>query len=222
MIEHYPIRVVIADDHPLIRGGLRAVLDRSPDINVVAVADDGPAALRTIATHRPHVVLLDIQLPGMSGVEVAREARDRYPNVAILILTGYDDIGYVRTFLSLGIQGYLSKTVSDDDLVDAIRTVATGGRILSSEALRMAGTEAGADPLTAREREVIELMALGRRNAEIAVLLTLSIKTVEYHVSRALERLGARSRVEAVRKARQLGLIGPEAELPREEPDSAT
>lgn len=212
MAEYPPISVVIADDHPLVRMGMRTVLERSAGIDVVAVVGDGPAALRAIAAHRPRVVLLDIQLPGMSGIDVTREVRATHPQVAILILTGYDDVGYVRTLLPLGIRGYLSKTVSDEQLVAAIRTVATGGTVLVSDAIRMMA-DASAGSLTTRERNVLEHVAIGRRNAEIAALLTLSTKTVEYHVSRAMEKLGARSRMEAVRKARQLGMIAPEASL---------
>jgi DNA-binding NarL/FixJ family response regulator len=211
MAAEYPsIRVVIADDHPLIRMGLRAVLERSAGIEVVAVVDDGPAAIQAIDTYQPGVALLDIQLPGMSGIEVARGVRAAHPQVAILILTGYDDVGYVRTLLPLGIRGYLTKTVSDEQLVAAIRTVATGGTVLVSDSIRQAA-DASAGPLTSRELDVLAHVAVGRRNAEIAALLALSVKTVEYHVSRALEKLGARSRVEAVRKARQLGIIAPEA-----------
>jgi DNA-binding NarL/FixJ family response regulator len=208
--EYPPIRVVIADDHPLIRTGLRAVLERSDGIEVVAVVGDGPAAVQAIDAYQPGVALLDIQLPGMSGIDVARGVRTAHPQIAILILTGYDDVGYVRTLLPLGIRGYLTKTVSDEQLVAAIRTVATGGTVLVSDSIRLAA-DANAGPLTTRELDVLEHIAVGRRNAEIASLLALSVKTVEYHVSRALEKLGARSRVEAVHKARQLGIIAPEA-----------
>src|SRR4051812_23942812 len=182
MAAEFPtIRVVIADDHPLLRTGLQAVLERSVGIEVAAVVGDGPAALQAIATYQPRVALLDIQLPGMSGIDVARDVRAAHPHVAILILTGYDDVGYVRTLLPLGIKGYLTKTVSDEQLVAAIRTVATGGTVLVSDSIRLAAN-ATAGPLTTRELDVLEHVAIGRRNAEIAVLLVLSVKTVEYHV----------------------------------------
>ena len=208
-IERRPIRVVVVDDHPMLREGTRLALEQAPDIEVVGVAADGPAALHLVGQHRPDVLLLDVRLPHMSGVEVAKRVRASYPEVAILVLTGYDDIGYTRALLQTGIRGHLGKTASADDIIAAVRAVAEGKTFLVSESARAAlGSEP--EPLTAREQEVLGLLAAGRRNHEIAQELGVSVKTVEFHITHLLEKLGARSRTEAILKARQKGLLLPE------------
>lgn len=198
------IRVVVVDDHPLLREGTQALLARTKGIKVVGATGEGATALRLVRKFWPDVLLLDIHLPDINGVEVARRVRTSFPQVAVLILTGYDDAGYVRALLHLGVQGYLGKTASGGEIVAAIQAVAQGCKVLA-EATR-AADEVGSEPLTAREWEVLRLLTVGRRNSEIATTLNVSVKTVEFHVSHILGKLGARSRTEALLKARQLDL----------------
>lgn len=207
-VDRRPIRVVIVDDHPLLREGTQALLERSPDLAVVGTTGDGESALRLLAEHRPDVLLLDIHLPGLSGVEVARQARERFSWVAVLVLTGYDDLGDARALVRLGVQGYLPKTASGEQIVEAIRTVARGETILISKAAQ-AALGHGIGPLTAREGEVLRLVAAGKRNAEIAAALGVSVSTVEFHLSNLYQKLGTGSRTETLHRARERGLLPP-------------
>jgi DNA-binding NarL/FixJ family response regulator len=181
----------------------------------VGTAGDGAAALRLIAERQPDVLLLDVHLPGLSGVEVARQTRARFPRVAILVLTGYDDLGDARALVRLGVQGYLPKTASGEQIVAAIRTVARGETVLISKAAQ-AALGRGVGPLTAREDEVLRLLAAGKRNAEIAAALAVSVSTVEFHLSNLFQKLGATSRTEAIRLAREQGLTPPARPEPGE------
>jgi len=206
------ISVVIVDDHPLLLEGTRALVARSAGIVVAGVANSGEAALRMVGLLQPDVLLLDLHLPGISGIEVARRIRARFPRVAILALTGYDDLGYARELSAIGARGYLRKCAPGAEVLAAIRAVAMGQSCFAAAGARLRGAAAD-DTLTARESEILRLLACGRRNAEIAVLLSVSIKTVEYHISHILNKLGARSRTEAILKARQHGFALPEAPL---------
>jgi DNA-binding NarL/FixJ family response regulator len=200
------IRVVIVDDHPMLREGTRGVLAQHADITVVGMAETGAAALHLVAELRPDVLLLDVHLPDRSGVDVARHVRSSSPNVAILVVTGYDDAGYVRTLLGLGVLGYLYKSVPGDQIVQAVRAVARGEQAVAKGALqRSLGNNMPA--LTSREHEVLRLLATGRRNAEIATALGVSVNTVEFHVGNLLQKLDVHSRTEALVRARQHGLI---------------
>lgn len=203
-----PIRVLIIDDHPMVREGTRALLDRSPAIEVMDALGDGSAALWLVRRRQPDVVLLDVRLPDISGIEVARRLRLEFPSIKVLVVTGYDEIGYARALLRLGVRGYLAKSASGAELVAAIRAVAAGNRVLTAEAAR-AVVDDGTTPLTAREHEVLHRLVAGMRNAEIADALCLSLKTVEFHVRNVFQKLGARSRAEAVSMALQRGLCLP-------------
>ncbi len=201
-----PVRVVLVDDHPIVRKGIHACLEQAPDIEVAGVAGDGLRALRLVKVHRPDVLLLDLHLPGLGGVEVARRVRAAFPTVAVLILTGYDEVGYLRDLLELGVQGFLSKTVPDDEILAAVRTVAAGKSVVASAAVhKVMGNGSGS--LTDRERHVLKRLAKGWQNSEIASDLAISEKTVEFHIGRLLAKLEARSRTEAVRKALHQGLV---------------
>jgi DNA-binding NarL/FixJ family response regulator len=198
------IRVVITDDHAVMREGTQLILEAA-GIDVVATAATGAEALRMVARHRPNVLLLDLQLPDTSGVEVAQIVCRDYPGVAVLILTGHAEGGYIRTLLQIGVQGYLHKMASGAEIVAAVRAVAAGRTIVMSGTVG-ATAPTGSEPLTARELQVLRLMAAGLRNADIARELFVSVKTVEHHVTNVLVKLQARSRTQAIVKAQQHGL----------------
>lgn len=200
-----PIRVVLVDDHPMLREGTRVLLEAQGDIAVVGRTGSGSEALALVTELRPDVLLLDIHLPDVGGIEVARRVRAAQPAVAILVLSNYEEAGYVRALLQLGVRGYLGKAATGEEIVAAVRAVARGRATILSDAARSALGAGGAD-LSARELEVLGLIAEGRRNAEIAAALNIAESTVEYHVRHVLTKLGARSRTEALRKARRLGL----------------
>lgn len=202
-----PIRVVIVDDHPLLCQGTQAVLEQTADIRVVGAAGEGRAVLGLLQRTRPDVLVLDVHLPDLSGVEVARQVRAQFPDIAVLVLTGYDEVGYIRALVAMGVRGYLAKSASGADIVAAVRTVAHGRTVLVSEGVR-AALQADVSVLTEREQEVLDLLVAGRRNQEVADTLSLSLKTVEFHVSHVLAMLDVRSRLEAVRVAREQGLVG--------------
>lgn len=203
-----PVHVLIVDDHPMLLAGTQNSLERAPEIVVVGTASDGESAIRQISEVQPDVLVLDMRLPDMSGVDVARFVRGHHPRVGIVILTGYDDVHYARALVQLDIQGYLRKTASSDEIVAAVRRVAAGGKVFDPEIVRAIEDSTGlAESLTSREIEVLQLVAHGSRNTDIAHDLGLSIKTVEFHMSNLLSKLGARSRSDAVRAGYQLGLL---------------
>jgi DNA-binding NarL/FixJ family response regulator len=192
---------MIVDDHPLVREGTRAALERSGQVEVVDTAADGAEALRILSQRRPDVMLLDLHLPDMSGLDVARQVRSVAPEVAVVVITGYEDVSYLHALLQIGVRGYLRKTMSGAEIVEALRDAVAGRAVIAG---RTADT---VEPLTTREEEVLVLMADGCRNGEIAEQLAVSVKTVEFHIGHVLEKLGARSRTEAVVRARHYGLI---------------
>lgn len=200
------IRVVLVDDHPVVREGTRTILERAPGVEVVGEAGTGAEALRLVDEQRPDVLLLDVHLPDMSGVEVARAVCARHREVAVIAYTGLADAGYARALLQLGVRAYLRKDTSGKSLVVALRAVAVGQTVLETAAAR-AALAAEPDPFTARENQVLQLLAAGRRNAEIAEALGLRRQTVEFHLHNVFQKLGARSRTEAAARARQRGLV---------------
>lgn len=202
-----PIRVVVVDDHPMLRQGTQALLARTADIQVVGATGEGSAVSRLLRSQRPDVLVLDVHLPDISGVEVAKQVRAAFPDVAVLVLTGYEEVGYIRALVRLGVRGYLAKSASGDDIIGAIRAVAQGRTVLLSEGVR-AALRTDAATLTEREQEVLELLVAGRRNQEMADALSVSLKTVEFHVGNVLAKLAVRSRLEAVRVALEQGLAG--------------
>jgi DNA-binding NarL/FixJ family response regulator len=201
-----PIRVVVVDDHPMLRQGTESLLARTADIRVVGATGEGSGVFRLLQSRRPDVLVLDVHLPDMNGVDVAKRVRTEFPDVAVLVLTGYEEVGYIRTLVRLGVRGYLGKSASGEDIVAAIRAVARGRTVLVSDGVR-AALRTDAATLTEREQEVLELLVAGRRNQEIADALSVSLKTVEYHVGHVLEKLGVRSRAEAIRIAVECGLV---------------
>ena len=210
------IRVLIADDHGIVRSGLRMLIDRQSDMEVVAEADDGVLALESTREHRPHVAVLDVSMPRMTGLQAAREIRSHVPDTRVLLLSMHDDERYFLEGLEAGAAGYVLKRAADTDLIDALRTVARGRTFLSDDAQKTlmdewleSGSAEPDDPLTPRELEVVKLIAEAYTNRQIAETLKVSEKTVESHRANVLAKLGMRDRVELARYAIRRGLVEP-------------
>ncbi len=201
-----PIRVLVVDDHALVREGTVQLLAQEEEFSVVGQAGTGEEALTLLESLRPDVALVDVNLPGMSGLDLVREIAVRGVPVSVLIVSAYDDYAYITEALEIGVSGYLLKTASGRELVDAVRAVADGifvlDRGVSSLLARRwrsgAAQRADGGALTARESDVLALLARGRSNRQIASELSLGLRTVEGHVSAVLAKLGAASRTEAV------------------------
>jgi DNA-binding NarL/FixJ family response regulator len=199
-------RVVVVDDHALHRDGTRQILDAHPDLQVVGDASSGEIALALINELCPDVVLMDIRLPGMNGIEVVRRITRDHPEVRVLMVSAYDDDEYVRGALEAGAAGYLSKTAPGKELVQAVRAVAGGTSVLQSgltaRLLKPARQpEHGVNDLSERELTVLTLLAEGRHNREIATQLSISPRTVDRHCDNIYAKLGVGSRTEAVVRA---------------------
>jgi DNA-binding NarL/FixJ family response regulator len=209
-----PLRLILADDHHIVRQGLRALLERE-GFEIAAEAADGNAAVTLVEVYHPAIAVLDLSMPGLNGVEAAREILQRHPKVGIILLTVHNEDYQVVTALRAGIRGYVIKTQAADELVRAIREVATGGMYLSPEVSRimvgayLSGAELPADPLTPRERQILQLIAEGKTTKEVAVLLGLSTKTAESYRARIMEKLDIHQTAGLVRYAIRRGLIEP-------------
>lgn len=208
------MRLMIADDHSMVRGGLKLLLDRQPDLEVVAEAGDGAEAVAVALEHRPDLCILDVSMPKLTGLQATREIKLQAPEIDILILSMHDDERYLFEALKAGAAGYVLKTEADRALVDAVRAVSRGEPFLTSAAQRrlvrdwMADPSSGpSEPLSPREQEVLKLIAEAHTNREIGEILHLSEKTVESHRGNLLRKLGMRDRVELVRYAIRRGLI---------------
>lgn len=213
------IRIVLVDDHAVLRAGLTALLNAEADMAIVGEAGDGVASLQVVADRQPDVVLLDINMPNMSGLEALGELRKVAPTSRVLILTMHDDQTYLRQALAQGAAGYVLKQAADTELLTAIRTVYHGGAflhpnhaqaLLSPTVTPGAGQPAPSDNLailSERELEVLKLIALGHANKEIAEMLYLSVKTVETYKTRIMEKLELTSRAALVRFALKQGLL---------------
>lgn len=208
------IRVLLADDHALVRAGIRQLLEHSGDIQIVAEANDGEAAQALIQQHRPDVAVLDIQMPKASGIEVTRWVRANMPGVGVLILTAYNDDPYVMAVLQAGANGYVLKTSSPEDLIQAVHDVYEGKSVLDASVTQklMAHMFSSLKPpiveeLTNRELEVLSLAAKGFTNKAIGVQLGISDRTVQGHLAHIFNKLQASSRTEAVMRAVSLGWI---------------
>ena len=200
------IRVLVVVDHPLFREGLRGLLATVPEVEVVGVAGDGEQAVRQAIGLRPDVVLMDLNLPGTPGLEATRRIVAAAPEVAVLVLTMVDDDDSVVAALRVGAKGYVLKGAAQEEVLDALRTVARGGAVFGAGvAERVLGGRAGRhQALTAREAEVLSLLADGASNGEIAAALGVSLKTVQNHVSRVLAKLQVRDRTQAALRMRGL------------------
>jgi two-component system, NarL family, response regulator NreC len=212
------IRVVIADDHGIVLAGLRAVLAAEPDIEVLAEATDGRAAIAAVEEHAPDLLVIDLSMPDLNGVEVIRRLHELRPATRIVVLSMHAAPEYVRPALRAGAAGYLVKGSGLEDLVRALRLVAAGETFLGPEAQRVVQREDprrgeppdALDRLTAREREVLQLIAEGRTNRQIATLLEVTPKTVDTHRTRLMHKLDLHDTAALTRFAMRHGLIGAE------------
>ncbi len=200
------IRVVLAEDQGMVRGALAVLLGIEPDIEVLAVASDGEEALRAIGKHRPGVLVTDIEMPKMTGLELAARVRDLYPGTRVLMLTTFARPGYLRRAMEAGAHGYLLKDRPSTELAAALRQVHRGQRVVDP-GLATEAWAAEADPLSEREREVLRRAGEGESTADLARALRLSEGTVRNYLSEAISKLGAQNRTEAARLARAKGWL---------------
>jgi two-component system response regulator DesR len=199
------IRVVIAEDQAMVRGALAALLSTEGDIEIAGQAQDGRKALELVIAAPPDVLLTDIEMPELTGLELAAEIKKRRLPVKVVILTTFARAGYLRRALDAGVSGYLLKDAPASTLANAIRRIKAGGRVIDPELAAEAWTEA--DPLTDRERQVLRYAGEGEASADIAARLHLSEGTVRNYLSEAISKLGAANRTEAARLARQKGWL---------------
>ena len=208
------IRVLVVDDHAVVRAGLTRILDAEPDIEAVAEAPNGERAVFEAMEHQPDVVLMDVVMPGKSGIEATRAVLQAVPSTTVLVLSMQDDPRYVREAFEAGASGYVMKEAADDEVVDAVRAVASGQRYLHPalgarllEAESEERRRAAEDPLSDREREILRLLALGHTNQEIAKMLYVSVRTAETHRAHIMQKLRLQTRAELVRYALEQGLL---------------
>ncbi|MCK6630154.1 MAG: response regulator transcription factor [Anaerolineae bacterium] len=209
-----PIRILVADDHPVVRDGLVAILGTQPDFEIVGEAGTGAEAVERARELRPDVMLLDLEMPDLDGVEVLRRLSQSNPEIRGIVFTAFDTDERILGAVQAGAQGYLLKGAPRKELFDAVRVVHAGGSLLqpvvASKLLRQVSHPAQVnevEALTLRELEVLRLVAQGLQNKEIAAALVISERTVKFHVSSIMGKLGAGNRTEAVRLATQQGLI---------------
>ena len=211
-------RVLIADDHAVVRAGLKALINREPDLEVVAEAADGREAVQLAISEEPGLAILDIAMPGMTGLQAAREIRRRR-ELPILILSMYDREQYFFEAIAAGAAGYVLKRQVDQDIIEASRAAINGQPFIYPKALRAvmrryladveSGQQAGSELLTPRESEVVKLIAEGHSSQEIADILSISLKTVDRHRTNLLEKLNMNDRVQVTRYAIRTGLVEP-------------
>lgn len=211
-----PVRVLIADDHTIVRSGVRLLLETEADIDVVGEATDGQQAVAMAETLQPQVILMDIAMPGMDGLEATRWIKARWPNIHILVLTMHRSDDYFFEMLKAGASGYILKGSETSELIQAVRTVARGEvflyPIMASKLVRdyldlVDGGDSPISSLSPREKEILMLLAEGFSNKEIAEKLVLSLSTIHTHRNNLMKKLGLTSRHELIRYARQQGLI---------------
>jgi two-component system response regulator NreC len=216
-----PIRILIADDHGVLRAGLRALLNAEPDLEVAGEAADGYEALRMAAQTHPDVVLLDISMPGLGGIEVTRELKHALPEIHVLILTVHEDEGLLQEGIRVGASGYIIKRAVESELINAIRAVSRGEMyvhpamtraLVQNLAPRTSADSLPAKVLTRRETEVLRLIVQGHTNRQIADVLSLSVRTVESHRANLMAKLNLNSRVELVQYAMQHSLFDENAQ----------
>jgi len=211
-----PIRILIADDHGVLRAGLRALLNSEPDFQVVGEAADGQTAARLAEELRPDVALLDLSMPGLDGIQVTRQLKQTLPETRTLILTVHEDEGLLREAIKAGASGYIVKRAVESELISAIRAICAGNLYVHPSLTRallkeispsLVPDETPSEPLTAREIEVLRLIAQGHTNRQVAEVLHISVRTVESHRANLMSKLGLSSRAELVRYAMEHNLL---------------
>lgn len=218
VVENNKISIIIADDHPLLRQALREVLEREPDFEIIAEAEDGEEAIKMADKYLPRIVIMDINMPKLNGLEAMKIIKEKHPEIVILALTVHTDDEYILEILQAGAAGYLVKSVYGDEIVQAIRAVASGDVVLSpsvSKNLLRHAAKYSTKPvalehgekLTIRELEILKLTAQGRSNKEIADILGLNLRTIKGHLTEVFSKLHVGSRTEAVIAALKLGII---------------
>ena len=211
------IRAVVVDDHAVVRSGIKLLLEREDDLEVVGEAGNSKDAIFAVRALKPDVILLDVVMPGESGIDVLPSLLKESPETKVLVLSMQDDPSYVREAFAAGASGYVLKEAADEEVVSAVREIANGGRyvhpalgarMVAAEAEARAAAEA--DPLSEREREVLRLLALGHTNQEIAKMLYISVRTAETHRAHIMQKLLISTRAELVRYALAQGLLEPD------------
>jgi len=213
-----PISILLVDDHPLVRAGIRTLLEKLPEVVVTGEATDGREALRMIREHPPNIVLMDIAMPGLNGLDATKRISAEFPGVLVVVLSMYTDQEYVRQAVEAGAAGYLVKGSAAAELEDAITTVARGEKYFTPAVTRQivearpgqSGDRASIERLTPRQREILKLIAERHNTKEIAQVLSISIKTVETHRSQLMDRLGIHDVPGLVRFAIRTGLVSLE------------
>lgn len=211
------IRILIADDHTLLRNGICALLENEPDMTIVAEANDGQEAVRLAGQLKPNVVLMDIAMPLLNGLEATRQIKSEHPEINVLVLTMYDNEEYFREMLEVGASGYIIKRAAASELVTAIRAVSKGEAVLSPAITRLLledylnhetrSDKEDPNALSAREREVLQLIAEGKTSREIAEILHLSVKTVQSHRTSLMQKLDLHDRGDLIKYAIQKKII---------------
>jgi len=213
-VDKMPLRVILADDHQIVRQGIRTLVERQ-GVQVVAETGDGLMLIEQARQHLPDLAIVDVSMPGLNGIDATRQMLAAVPTLGVVLLTMHDEELHVSAALRAGVRGYVLKTQAADELMDAIRTVSTGGTYLSPKVSRMvvsayvSGADTAADPLTARERIVLQLVAEGRTTKDIAGTLNLTVKTAESHRARLMEKLDIHDTAGLVRYAIRRGVITP-------------
>lgn len=211
------INILIADDHAIVRTGLRALLRSEPSLQLVGEATGGYEAIELVSKTRPDILILDLSMPDLDGIAVTRQLKPQYPDLRILILTVHEDEAMLREAIRAGASGYIVKHAAEAELIAAINTIRRGDLYVDPAMLRVLLVEfpkprteqpASPDPLTPRETDVLKLIVQGYTNRQVGEELGISVRTVEGHRANLLEKLGLRTRVELVRYARDRGLIG--------------
>ncbi|MDG1418776.1 MAG: response regulator transcription factor [Maricaulis sp.] len=199
------IKIILAEDQSLLRGALSTLLALEDDIEVIAQAEDGRLAYDEVVTKRPDVLVTDIEMPGLTGIELAEKIRDEKLGTKILIVTTFARSGYLKRAMDAGVGGYVLKDTPSEELADAVRKVHSGVRVVAKDLVEAAWSMP--DPLSNRERQILRLVEAGKQNKEIALELNLSSGTVRNYLAEAMSKLGASNRVEAFRSARQNGWL---------------